>query len=799
MSDTTSNHTPPVDKKSRLTLQVKRILDSLANRAAIPEIAQRNRMLLLVATALILTLLLLPSHHLTTVSYKPGDIATSDIRANQEYLLEDRDLTNQLRKEALITAPVVYTYSETIDDMLVNGFKQAFDITAARRAENPSISPADLRKLLEPVLGVQLAEGELRSLLKVRQAAPVLQELKQRLQELYRRRIVLDGKVFRADTSKGIQICTVGGTCLEGSAASTAYTEIGEARRIISTQRLSSVPEDVSRHLLALSAKRLKPNTFFDQEGTEARRAAITRDVKPVLFRIQKGEMIVRVGDRITSEQAHKLKLLHDASLGEGTLYSIVGLFGFTLVMVYFPYRFATRNIRKFNPTNTDLLAIALLIVSSIFIFRIGQTISSNIGVAFPSIAPSTYAYLFPFAAGAMIVRILLNSEVALIYCVIMAPMVALLFSNDLFIGMYALLGSVVGAHGVRYCQNRSVIYTAGLKLSVVNLAMGLCFQTINSNLFSVQTLYVAIFSLVSALLSAMVVSAITPLFESLFRYTTNIKLLELANLNSPLLRELMIKAPGTYHHSVIVGNLVEAAAEAIGANPLLARVCAYYHDIGKTTKPLYFIENMQGGENRHDKLTPHMSALILISHVKDGESLAKAHGLGKPIIDVIKQHHGTGLIKFFYERAKAQAEATGSQVDPQEFRYPGPKPQTREAGLVMLADAIEAASRTLVNPTPDRIQGMVQKLINKIFADGQLDECELTLKNLHEIAKSFNRILGAIFHHRIEYPEPVHKGSNGGKKAHAHPDSEPPATPPSPDPPATKSGTEDLKRLGMS
>jgi membrane-associated HD superfamily phosphohydrolase len=207
----------------------------------------------------------------------------------------------------------------------------------------------------------------------------------------------------------------------------------------------------------------------------------------------------------------------------------------------------------------------------------------------------------------------------------------------------------------------------------------------------------------------------------------------------------------------------------------------------------------MSGGENRHDKLSPHMSALILISHVKEGEALAREKHLGQPIIDIIRQHQGTTLIKFFYEKAKALAEANGQQVDPQEFRYPGPKPQTREAGLVMLADAIEAASRTLVNPTADRIQGMVQKLINRIFSDGQLDECELTLKNLHEIAKSFNRILGAIFHHRIDYPEPVHKGSNGGRKGNGHTGAEQPAKTPGTVAAHQKSSGEDLKRLGMS
>jgi len=203
-----------------------------------------------------------------------------------------------------------------------------------------------------------------------------------------------------------------------------------------------------------------------------------------------------------------------------------------------------------------------------------------------------------------------------------------------------------------------------------------------------------------------------------------------------------MIRAPGTYHHSVLVGNLVEAGAEAINANPLLARVAAYYHDVGKLKKPQYFIENIQDGENRHDKLSPSMSALILISHMKEGVELAKEHRLGRSIIEIIRQSHGTSLISYFYLKAKGLEVPGSPPVDERDFRYPGPKPQTREAGLVLLADCVEAASRTLTDPTPARIQGLVQKIINNIFIDGQLDECELTLKNLHEIAKSFNQIL---------------------------------------------------------
>ncbi|MBP1728621.1 MAG: receptor with intracellular metal dependent phosphohydrolase, partial [Deltaproteobacteria bacterium] len=242
----------------------------------------------------------------------------------------------------------------------------------------------------------------------------------------------------------------------------------------------------------------------------------------------------------------------------------------------------------------------------------------------------------------------------------------------------------------------------------------------------------------------------------------------------------------------------VEAAAEAINANPLLARVAAYYHDIGKISKAQYFIENQSGGENRHDKLAPSMSALILIAHVKEGAELAKQHRLGQAIAEIIRQSHGTALIKYFYQKALEQAPP-GQVVDEHEFRYPGPKPQTREAGLVLLADAVEASSRTLTDSSPARIQGLVQKIINNIFIDGQLDECELTLKNLHEIAWSFNQILAGIHHQRIDYPQPAYKEKHSGARRHnEHCDNEPPKAAEGVDEAAAGGGSEDLKRLGM-
>jgi putative nucleotidyltransferase with HDIG domain len=240
-------------------------------------------------------------------------------------------------------------------------------------------------------------------------------------------------------------------------------------------------------------------------------------------------------------------------------------------------------------------------------------------------------------------------------------------------------------------------------------------------------------------------------------------------------MRDLMMRAPGTYYHCVLVGNLVESASEAIGANPLLAKVSAYYHDLGKIKKPLYYIENQNGMENPHDRLSPSMSSLILISHTKEGVELARRNRVGKPIIDIIQQHHGTNLISYFYQKAKSKEKKGQQIVKEEDFRYPGPKPQTREAAIVMLADAVEAASKTLSDPTSSRIQGLVQRIINQIFIDGQLNECELTLLDLQRIAETFTRILTGIFHHRVDYPEPV-KEAFGNKGNHEDLDTRPSA-----------------------
>ncbi|RQW77932.1 MAG: HDIG domain-containing protein [Geobacter sp.] len=789
------------DNRRGFPVILMRFLDTLTERFTSGKKEKRNRCIVVIVTALLLTFLITPSQQFIPPSYKAGDIATSDIRATQDYLLEDRPLTEKKRTEAESAAPFGYNYNATAAVETVHRFEKVFALIREVRNGDPDIGGGSLPEDISAALDVTLTPAELKSLMKVKPERTLLADIDRLAGSLYSQKIVADSKAFTADVAHGIVVINPDTKQELPAGEYTSYMDVADASDFLTRTRsdLVSDPHDLETIRLLL-ARMVKPNLTFDRDITDEKRRETRQAVRPVLFKLKRGEMVVRVGERITEEQAMKLEKIFEARHGINSVFVGGGIFGLVLIMFYFPWRFALKNIRKFSPSNKDLILLCLLTLSNFGLLKIAFVVSSAMGSLFPSIDTADYYYLFPFAVGSILVRIIINSEVALVYTAICAPLYGIMFNNSLPVVIYTLLGGIVGAHGVRQCTARGTILTAGMKLSVVNLALAVSFQIFSDNLFSMQTVYCAFFALIGGMVNAVIVTGIIPVLETLFHYTTDIKLLEMANLNSPVLRELMVRAPGTYHHSVIVGNMVEAAAEVINANPLLARVAAYHHDIGKISKPLYFIENVSGGENKHDRLSPNMSALILISHVKEGVELAREHRLGLPIIDIIRQSHGTSLISFFYQKSKDMAAAEGKSVDERDFRYPGPKPQTREAGLVLLADCVEAASRTLVDPTPARIQGMVQKIINNIFIDGQLDECELTLKSLHEIAKSFNRILAGIYHHRIDYPQPAYKEKAiGGKKQLENSDNEPAKTLADQDEKPKNNGGEDLKRLGIS
>lgn len=392
------------------------------------------------------------------------------------------------------------------------------------------------------------------------------------------------------------------------------------------------------------------------------------------------------------------------------------------------------------------LLVGNFLIAKGVYVVLEGQ-INWLVYLKIPEVA-----YLLPLSLAPLLMALLFDIHIALVMAII-TSLLSGIWLKDPFYAVYVVAGGITAAFSVMKCRRRSCILRAGLFIGNVNFLTALFISFIESQLLTPDFIKVICMALANGLIVSILVSALLPILEYAFGLTTNISLLEWLDLNHPMMRSLLLEAPGTYHHSIVTANLVETSAEAIGVNPLQAKVGAYYHDIGKIKMSEYFIENQQGILNRHDKLTPSMSSLILIAHVKEGLELAKRYKLPKLIRDIIQQHHGTSLITYFYQKAKDLSENGDNYVSEENFRYPGPKPQTRVAALVMLADRVEAAARALDEPTPARISTLVDTIINKVFLDGQLDDCDLTLKDLHQIKNHFVYILTGIHHRRIDYP----------------------------------------------
>ena len=485
------------------------------------------------------------------------------------------------------------------------------------------------------------------------------------------------------------------------------------------------------------------PNLSVDESETGRLRAEARRSVASIKRRYLRDEMIIDKNQKVEAIHVEALealaqqfaseKLKHPATRYLQTISAAV-IAAFLLLAL--GYYLSTREPQIYaSPAQLTLLALIAMGTAAVAAY-----IHAN----------EFQTYFVPTPLAAMLMTILLSPQVGLVVSFLLALFIGSLF-GDFYVTLVFSLTSAVSVHAVRHVRHRNQFYRA-----MIWLPASYCLMIAATDLLRFVP-YEEIYDHVlpgvfTGLAAPIVIQGLLPIFESLFHITTDITLLELSDLNRPLLRELAIRAPGTYTHSLIMANLSEAAGQSIGANPLLARVGCYYHDIGKMLKPEYFTENqsLQGGRNPHDQLTPSMSMLIIDSHVKDGIELAEEHGLPKALIDLIPQHHGTTVQEFFYTRA---LELGVENVRRDDFRYDGPKPQTREAGILMLADSVESAARTLRERTPDRVRQLVRNIIQQKFTSGELDECPLTLRDLHRIEESFIPVLLGTLHGRLEYP----------------------------------------------
>ena len=510
-----------------------------------------------------------------------------------------------------------------------------------------------------------------------------------------------------------------------------------------------------------LAAFLLAPNLSFILRASDVRRNQIEEGVKIVTISLHKGEIIVRNGSQVTEEHVHILRGVRRESASSRVWIELIGT-AFLLFAVFAGLWRLARGVSNFPTESKDILFLLSLGVLSALGVEVWVFISNAIANSgdysnWLGETGGPLHYLLPIAAGAMLVRLVLSAEAAVLFAMVISVVAGLQLAGRVDFSIYCLVGSLFAAASSERVTQRSTLLRAGVKVGLANVAVIAALRLLGDSAISAVTLVSLLAGFLSGCLVGGFASALAPVAESIFGYTTDVKLLELANREQPLLRELELRAPGTYHHSMMVGHLAEKAAEAIGANPLLAKVGGYYHDIGKMRRPHFFVENVtvHQGENRHEKLSPSMSARIIQAHVKDGLELGRDHKLVPGIMSAIGEHHGTSVIRFFYEKAKELLDPDkGDTVEEHEYRYPGPKPQTREAGILMLADSVEAASRTLVDSSAARVQQLVQRTTSNYFRDGQLDECSLTLRDLHAIARSFIDTLSAIRHERIDYPE---------------------------------------------
>jgi cyclic-di-AMP phosphodiesterase PgpH len=735
----------------------------------------REKFFILFLLSVFITLVNSPGLFLPSESYNVGDVALFNIKAPHDILVEDRVLTEQKKQEIAASALTVYDFDEQIGLKLQKKIHEGF--LALRTDLKKNVSVAGERSKLEKLWSIDLDAREYEVLLKDRFSESFEGGLIQLVQSVMTVGVVNDKLTLMNELGKGIIVRKLPSRQELEIRGIERFPDLDEARDRIekrSAYLLVGKNRNWRPVAVALAQKLIVPNLFIDKPETERRVQKAIQEIRPSLFLIKKGEIIVREGERITEAQLDRIELGSRDKKGRALTASIglALLWGLFLYMIYIA---ALKGGMILPGGMRDLIFLTSLLAISFLSLRTADYLAQIFVAGSGGVNSHSILLAIPVGAAPMMVSLVLGPLAALLFSLVQALLAVIFWEGHPELALYFAVAGLWASLSRQTCHNRWDLLRMGFFLGLINMGSALAIQMINGRLAFLETPLNLAFGFTGGIVAGIVVTGISPLIERIFGYTTDMKLLERANMDQPLLRELMVQAPGSYHHSIIVGNMVEAAAEAIGANALLARVSAYYHDIGKIQKPLYFIENQMGGENRHEKLAPSMSSLILIAHIKDGVEMARLHKLEAPIIEIINQHHGTGLISYFYQKALDLKGGDTTQVSTEDFRYPGPKPQTREAGLVLLADAIEAASRTLVDPTPARIQGLVQRIIQNAFSDGQLNECDLTLKDLTLISSSFIKILNGIFHHRIEYPEAQPKSGAVRKKTNGDTDKQPP------------------------
>jgi cyclic-di-AMP phosphodiesterase PgpH len=691
-----------------------RFTRSDATRLAVAAIA------LIAALTAILAADILPSR---SVQYEVGDVATADVVAPKATTIVSSTLTAQARTAARAAVPFQYDY--TSEKAIAIAAEQATAFNQRVRRADTAFTSTDLKP------------EERRALLEVA-IAGLTDRAKETLQKL--------------DAARWTAVRTEGARILDATERTELRdTEVAETRSQIAG-RMGGDLDEAERMLAAeIIAPLIVPNSSFDQTLTDQARDRAAEDVQPVSVNVAVGQVVVRKGSPIA---AADLEVINGLGLNEDAPVDLSTMAGWFLLSALIVTMLLAW-IWRFRPSlwhrDNVLFLIGLLVV--------GATLALKV-----TAGREVLGYFLPTAAIGMLVSILLDASLATIVMSIIAVAGGALVGSLEFTS-YLFFGGLAGIIAVRKGDRLQVFVQAAIAVFVVNAMVVTVFSLLGTrDVRGVLELWFA--SAAAATGSSVAAVGTFAVLGSVFGILTVFQLLELANPSQPLLRRLLVETPGTYHHSLMVGNLAERAAAGIGADPLVTRVAAYYHDVGKLANPLAFIENQAGGDNVHDQLDPEVSAQILKQHVADGIDAAYAAKLPKALIAYIPQHHGTAVMSYFYARAReraaepyggpttAEGAKAAAAVDERKFRHAGPKPQTREAALIMLADSVEASVRSLASRDEPAIRAMVTRIIDERIADGQFDECDLTLRDIEKIKNAFVEQLLGMYHTRIAYPQ---------------------------------------------
>lgn len=668
-----------------------------------------KKIILFIMTFIILYLALITSLVTQKYSVREGDIAKVDIKAPREII--DDTSTKARIQQAIESVPLQYNKKTEVKNNVTDDINQMFNKIYQVKDLNID-NKEKITKLRNEAL-VSISEEDYLNLLKLEKSDLKLLNkfLVGVMEELY-------DNINISDSSQ-----------------EKWQGDIKKAQEFISLKtNTSKLPKKALRNLaITIAYEEIKPNFFYDKEKTEELKNEAKKKA-PVI--IKKDQIIVKEGEPVTKGQIcllEKLGLLNTEDKFEWYIYLSLGALVALIVGIEWLY------IRKFNKDIFNdfkkMIMINILTCMAVIFAR----------------AFSIQAFLIPLACIPMLFSLLIDNKLSLVINGLNCILISCAVEFNVEITLLAIMNIIGISCTLKKIQQRNDILYSVAYIAVINVILTFSAGFLLSN-NTLDVMKKAAFALIGTLLSGIFTIGLLPLFESTFDIVTTIKLLELSNPNNPLLKRLLMEAPGTYHHSVLVGNLAEVAAEEIGGNPVLARVASYYHDIGKIKRPYFFKENQLGNDNPHNKINANLSSLIITSHVKDGVELAKEYKIPKVIRDIIEQHHGTTLVKYFYITMKNSSE-NPEEVKKENFMYSGPRPETKEAAIIMLADGAEAAVRSINEPTKGKIEEMVNNIIKSRLNDGQLDNCDLTLKDLDKIRNCFLKVLMGIYHQRIEYP----------------------------------------------